>query len=110
MTTENQPEPTRPENPDDLVAMLAVAEAQVQHLKQELERRRREQHLAQHEEIDQLFENLEKAQVNWQQVREFFQSAIQEYRAQDPWGERSPAQQPAEQDRPQQYRIQGDQV
>lgn len=87
MPTTNQSEPEIPDTPDELLAMLEQAEAQVQHLKQELERRHREQHLAQHGEIDQLFENLEKAQVNWQQVREFFQSAISEYRSGDPWGE-----------------------
>lgn len=110
MSTENQPGTTRPENSDDLVAMLAAAEAQVQLLKQELERRRREQHLVQHGGVDSIAENLEKAQVNWQQVREFFQSAISEYRAGDPWGENAAAQQLPEQNRVQQYRIQGDQA
>lgn len=92
MPTTSQSEPEIPDTPDDLLAMLAEAEAQVQHLKQELERRRREQHLAQHGEIDELFENLEKAQVNWQQVRKFFQSAITEYRAGDPWGAKAEQQ------------------
>lgn len=77
----------RPGTDADLVEMLADAEAQVQRLKGEIERRRRDQYRAQHEEIDRLAEHLEKAQVNWQQVREFFESAISEYRAGSSWAD-----------------------
>lgn len=79
---------------EDLEVLLSDAEERVQRLRSELVRRRRdrlepENLAAQHDEIARLSEHLENAQVNWQVVREFFRSAIEEQRAGTPWGEPS---------------------
>ena len=76
----------------DLLEMLAEAEAHVERLRNELERRRQQrvdlaEQAAQHAEIARLAEHLEQAQVNWQKVREFFRSAISEYRAGLNWSD-----------------------
>lgn len=88
---------------EELEVLLADAEERVQRLRSELVRRRRERLepedlAAQHAEIARLSEHLEKAQVNWQVVREFFRSAIEEQRAGTPWGESS-RDQPDDHDR-----------
>ncbi len=82
---------------EELEVLLAEAEERIERLRSELVRRRRERPepenlLAQHAEIGRLSEHLESAQVNWQLVREFFRSAIDEQRAGAPWGEPSSGQ------------------
>lgn len=102
---ENGPDSTRGDRDmdEELEVLLADAEERVQRLRSELVRRRRERLgpddlAAQHAEIARLSEHLENAQVNWQVVRDFFRSAIEEQRAGTPWGEPS-SDQPDDHDR-----------
>lgn len=84
-----QPDPEEPkvttgELDQELVKLLAEAEATVERLNGEIRRRQQdESEIAQHAEIDRLAEHLQKAQINWQQVFEFFESAILRQRASD---------------------------
>ncbi|MDO5492280.1 MAG: hypothetical protein Q4F53_01545 [Nesterenkonia sp.] len=87
------------DHPDrELLEMLQEAEAKVEQLRVELDRRREfrrqmradEAHEGTDEEVERLSEYLEQAQINWQAVRKFFQSAIEEYRADDAWGSGRP--------------------
>ena len=85
------------ETDEELEVLLAEAEERIQRLRSELVRRRRERlvpgsQAAQQAEIARLSVHLEDAQVNWQLVREFFRSAIEEQRAGAPWGESSSGQ------------------
>lgn len=75
----------------ELWEMLREAEAKVEQLRAELDRRRELRRQARdgedhEEEVQRLSEYLEQAQINWQAVRNFFQSAIDEYRGDKAWG------------------------
>lgn len=73
----------------ELLEMLHDAEAKVEQLRAELDRRREQRRHSREEadeEVERLSRYLEQAQVNWQAVRDFFHSAIEEYRADDAWG------------------------
>lgn len=87
----SDPERGRRSTDEELEVLLAEAEERIQRLRSELVRRRQdrlepEDLVAQHAEIARLSEHLESAQVNWQLVRDFFRSAIEEQRAGTPWG------------------------
>lgn len=71
---------------DELEDLLAQAEERVERLRSELELDREQNLAAQQSEMARFAEHLENAQVNWQLVREFFRSAIEEHRAGAPWG------------------------
>lgn len=67
----------------ELEELLADAESTVSRLRRELELRRgtpptEPEARAQHAEIDRLREHLAQAQVHWDEVRAFFEAALQE--------------------------------
>lgn len=76
---------------EELLRMVTDADAHLERLHTELSRRlhdgaRLDTEAAQHAEISRLAEHLERAQVDWRQVREFFRDAFMESRAGSPWG------------------------
>lgn len=62
---------------EDLERMMQETETCIQDIRAELERRQQQ---AQHEAIDSLELHLERAQVNWRDVKEFFQQVLNELR------------------------------
>lgn len=68
----------------ELLRMLADAEATVERLKDEIDRRQGHHNL-QPDDAIKLADYLQQAQVNWQQVRNFFDSALTEYRSGADW-------------------------
>lgn len=62
---------------DDLKKILDETEGQISEIREELERRKERE---QHEAIDDLELQFERATVNWSEVKSFFQLVLDELR------------------------------
>jgi hypothetical protein len=65
---------------EDLRIILDETEGHISEIRQELERRERRE---QHEAIEELELQFERAKVNWSEVRAFFQQVLDELRGRD---------------------------